>query len=62
MQKFISNAKLLNELIKLISLEEIIQEEQTKFFDETDPERKLIYQSRISEARKMKTKFLTILN
>jgi len=62
MQKFISNAKLLNELIKLISLEEIIQEEQTEFFDETDPKRKLIYQSRIAEARSMKIKFLTILN
>ena len=62
MQNLISNAEILLELIRLQGLEEIIQEEQTKFFDETDPERKLIYQSRISEARKMKTKFLTILN
>jgi hypothetical protein len=62
MQNLISNAEILLELIRLQGLEEIIQEEQTKFFDETDPERKLIYQSRISEARKMKIKFLTILN
>lgn len=62
MQKFISNAEILDFVINAQSLEEVIQEEQNAFFEETDKQRKLFYQIRISEAREMKKQFLTILN
>ena len=62
MQKFISNAEILDFVINAQSLEEVIQEEQNAFFEETDKQRKLIYQIRIAEAREMKKQFLTILN
>ena len=62
MKKLISNAEILDFVINAQSLEEVIQEEQNAFFEETDKQRKLFYQIRISEAREMKKQFLTILN